>query len=68
VIIAAGKHTHKSSLQITSSPRALKNESPIGETLIGRNGKKQRVLSNGAKNAMPKPPSVIASSSSIPWN
>jgi hypothetical protein len=35
-----GMHTHRNSLQITSSPRALKNESPMGETLMGRNGKK----------------------------
>jgi hypothetical protein len=60
-MMVAGSHTHKNSLQITSSPRALKNESPMGETLMGRNGKRYRVSSNGAKNATPRPPSVIAS-------
>jgi len=39
---------------MTSSPRWLKNASmPIGETTMGRHGKKYRVSENGAKNAIP---------------
>src|SRR5205823_9601327 len=51
------------SLNITAAPRPLKNgPTPIGETLMGRHGKKYRVVSNGEKNATPNPPLVIASS------
>src|SRR6266513_1933871 len=51
------------SLIITAAPRPLKNPpTPIGETWIGRRGRKYRVVSNGEKNATPNPPSVMASS------
>src|SRR2546430_1295090 len=51
------------SLIITAAPRPLKNPpTPIGETLIGRHGRKYRIVSNGEKNATPNPPSVMASS------
>ena len=39
-MMAAGMHTQKNSLHNTLRPRALKNESPMGETLMGRNEKK----------------------------
>src|SRR4051812_18951573 len=43
-------------------PRGVANPpGDSGATGIGRHGKKYRVLSNGAKKAMPSPPSVIAS-------
>lgn len=51
------------SLLITSNPHSLKNFwNPIGETLIGRQGKKYLEFSKGEKNATPSPPVVIASS------
>ena len=34
----------------------------IGETCTGRQGKKERLVSNGAKKAIPNPPLVMASS------
>jgi hypothetical protein len=50
------------SLMITAQALLLeKNRSPIGETSIGVQGKKYRVLLNGARNATPKPPLVKAS-------
>ena len=53
---------HSASLFITRIPCSLKNLiAPMGDTLIGRQGKKYRALSNGEKNATPKPPLVIAS-------
>ena len=40
---AKGSHTKISSLPITASPRALrKAETPIGDTAMGRQGKKMR--------------------------
>lgn len=47
----------------TESPRGVKKlRRPIGDTSIGRMGKKYRSLSKGQKKAMPWPPSVKASS------
>ena len=61
---AAGSQIHTSSLDMTSRPRWLKNAPiPIGETTIGRQRKQYRASENGAKNAIPKPPEVIASRS-----
>ena len=34
----------------------------MGPTMMGRHGRKYLLLLNGEKNAMPMPPSVIASS------
>ena len=52
---------------ITRIPRSVNNPAPdIGETGIGRQGRKYRVLSKGAKNATPNPPFVIASKN--PWD
>jgi hypothetical protein len=39
---------------------------PIGETVRGLQGKKYLVESNGAKKAIPSPPSVKASKN--PWD
>src|SRR5262245_66047358 len=45
-------------------PRLVINPAAdIGETGIGRQGRKYRVLSKGAKKATPSPPFVIASNS-----
>src|SRR5262249_17762243 len=45
------------------SPRCVKNRlARNGETKIGRHGKKYLPSSNGRRNATPRPPSVIASS------
>lgn len=47
---------------MTIIPHSLKKfEAPIGETFIGRQGKKYLVLSHGEKKATPRPPLVIAS-------
>jgi hypothetical protein len=35
----------------------------MGDTLMGRKGKKKRAFENGEKNATPKPPFVIAMTS-----
>ena len=62
----AGIQIQRSSLSNTAKPFPLKNrESDIGETTIGRHGKKYRVLSHGENNATPRPPLVIASKK--PW-
>ena len=62
----AGIPTQTSSLIRTSAPRAVKKrERPIGETSIGRQGKKNRSCAKGARSATPRPPSVKASK--IPW-
>ena len=51
---------------ITLAPQSLTSAlSPIGETMIGLQGKKYRVVSNGENKAMPRPPLVKVSS--IPW-
>src|SRR5438445_6017045 len=62
---SVGPNTQNISIPMTASPRDEKNAAPIGDTRIGRHGKKYRVGLNGEKNAMPSPPSVIASNT--PW-
>ena len=50
-----------------SPPRPEKNPfTPIGETSMTREGRKNLRLENGLKNATPRPPVVIASSR--PWD
>src|SRR5258708_11552020 len=62
----AGIQIQRSSFCRTAKPRSLKKRvTEIGETTIGRHGRKYRVLSNGEKNATPNPPLVIASRN--PW-
>jgi hypothetical protein len=64
---ADGSHTHFASLTKVSRPREeAKAPSPMGETLIGRKGKKYRLLLKGANKPTPNPPSVDASS--IGWD
>src|SRR5512143_3768023 len=54
--------TQTNSVISTVSPRCVKNLcGSSGDTSMGRNGKKYRVLSNGAKKATPTPPLVMAS-------
>ena len=51
---AEGSHTHLNSLRIISTPRLEKNlRTPIGDTSIGRHGKKYLTLLNGAHRATP---------------
>jgi hypothetical protein len=51
---AEGSHTHLNSLHIISTPRLEKNLcTPIGDTSIGRHGKKYLALLNGAHRATP---------------
>lgn len=58
-----GNQIHINSLLITMNPQLLTNAlMPIGETIIGDQGKKYLVLSKGDNKAMPKPPFVKASS------
>ena len=60
---AAGSHTHWSSLHMICTPRREKNlRTLMGETSMGRHGKKYRVLLNGANRATPRPPLVSISS------
>jgi len=62
----AGSQIQTSSLCKTRYPRALKKRpSAIGETRIGLQGRKYRLLSKGEKNATPRPPLVMASRT--PW-
>jgi len=62
----AGIQIQRSSLSSTAKPFTPKKRvSDIGETKIGRHGKKYRALSNGEKNATPRPPLVIVSKR--PW-
>src|SRR4030095_13044733 len=61
-IRALGIQIHKISLAMTANPRSLKNPMPIGDTSIGRQGKKNLSLLNGANSATPKPPFVSISS------
>jgi hypothetical protein len=61
ITTADGNHIHFSSLKMTRMPLAEKKSIPIGDTSISRHLKKYRPLSNGAKNATPKPPFVIES-------
>ena len=53
-----GTQIQIASLAITVNPRLLKKPSPIGDTSIGRHGKKNLSELNGASNATPRPPSV----------
>src|ERR1700761_7430225 len=57
-----GSTTVSSSEPITVRPRALKKRAPMGETSMGRHGKKKSSSSNGHASAPPRPPSVNASS------
>ena len=51
---AEGSHTHLSSLRSISTPLLEKNlRTPIGDTSIGRHGKKYLALLNGAHRATP---------------
>ena len=62
MIASEGIQIHANSFFKTSRPREVKKAAtPIGETSIGRQGRKYRPVSNGAKNATPNPPFVIAS-------
>lgn len=54
----AGSQIHSNSLISVCNPPYLKKPAtPIADTSIGVHGMKYRVVSNGAKNAMPSPPS-----------
>src|SRR6187549_739104 len=55
---ALGIQIQMNSLAITPIPRSLKKPKPIGDTSIGRHGKKNLSLLNGASNATPRPPLV----------
>ncbi len=57
-----GSQIHKSSLFMTMNPNLLKKALiPMGDTMIGFQGKKYLVLSNGDNRAIPWPPFVRAS-------
>src|SRR5437762_14201251 len=58
---ANGNHTQQSSETSTGPAFAAKSSAPIGDTRIGRNGKKKRRFENGMKKPTPLPPLVIAS-------
>lgn len=63
---SAGNQMSQNSEMSTLSPLAeRKRDTPIGETSIGVSGRKYRSALKGQKNAIPRPPSVIASST--PW-
>src|SRR6476661_4260227 len=64
--VAVGLQTHRISLASTASPRGEKNRAPMGDTAIGRHGKKYRVVSHGDRIATPRPPSVHMSRR--PWD
>lgn len=58
----AKSQNNANSHRMTRNPRLVINPAAdIGETGIGRQGRKYRVLSRGAKKATPSPPFVIAS-------
>jgi hypothetical protein len=58
----AGIQTTNSSLAMTARPPPEKNRRiEIGDTTMGRHGKKNRSAEKGAKKATPKPPLVSAS-------
>jgi hypothetical protein len=60
--MTAGSQIHCTSLRKTRMPVAEKKALIlIGETRIGRQGKKYRLFSKGAKKATPRPPLVRAS-------
>lgn len=61
MMINDGIHTQTNSFMIVLAPAALKNDSPMGDDMIGRHGRKKRVALNGAKKATPNVPSTIAS-------
>lgn len=64
MITVVGRMIKISSDKSTLTPQSeKKTPTPIGDTSIGRTGKKYRVVSNGQKKATPKPPLVTASSS-----
>ena len=61
-IINDGSHIQTNSLFRVMSPHLLRNiVIPMGETRIGRHGKKYLVSSNGDRRAIPNPPLVKAS-------
>src|ERR1051326_9625109 len=61
-----GIQIQAAALRSTAIPRADRNDRiPIGDTSMGRNGKKYRAFENGEKNATPRPPLVAASRN--PW-
>lgn len=60
--VTHGIPIHNASFFSTSSPLSEKNlAAPMGETAIGRHGKKYLVSSKGEKKATPSPPFVMAS-------
>ena len=60
--IIHGNPIQSISERITLAPHSLKKfPMPMGETFIGRQGKKYLELSKGEKNATPSPPLVRAS-------
>ncbi len=56
-----GSPTQQNSAPTTRRPRSLKKRVPMGETWIGRNGKKNRSVDHGQNRATPFPPLVNAS-------
>ncbi len=66
VIMKEGSQIHNSSLLKTDQPHLLKKAlTLIGETLMGVQGKKNRLFLKGDSKAIPNPPSVRASR--MPW-
>ncbi|MDI6889746.1 MAG: hypothetical protein QMC83_02235 [Thermodesulfovibrionales bacterium] len=62
MIMKEGSQIHKNSLLITIKPHLLKKPLiPIGETIIGVQGKKYLLLSKGKSKGIPRPPFVKAS-------
>jgi hypothetical protein len=61
-ITIVGSQIHVASLaRIRNASPVKKSPIPMGETATGRYVKKYRLVSNGEKNATPRPPSVMAS-------
>src|SRR5947207_9860988 len=60
-IAANGSHTHNSSDRRTAPAFAAKFVAPIGETRMGRQGRKYRFGEKGMKKPTPLPPFVMAS-------
>ena len=67
--MTAGIQIHKNSLHSTANARAVKNlDSPIGDTGMGRQGRKYRVLVKGEKRPRPGPrPSAHPGTRGLPW-